>query len=454
MKAATDEEAKDRAAPVERATTKPAFSRDEVLKAAQKQDRRGARQGSIQDPDKPARRSRKEFSNPNAPPEFTKPTKPIAKQKSQSPPPAVQPAPTPKPTCTDASLFEPFSSLHLSKRLIPHDTLTKALTSKSILLLPDLLATVKAPDYAFPDDLEADYVVLATIASKSSPLAHKDRHKSSSDTTNPSKEDNTTSATQATESSANVRGKFLALTLTDLKWSVDLYLFSTAYTRWWKLTPGTVVAILNPGIMPPPPNNPHSNRWSLSLHSNDDTILELGRSRDLGWCRSVKRDGKECGQWIDSRHTSVCEWHVERVVEKTRRGRMEVNSMSVPFGPGGKTRNGSWAKKAWGGGGSKGSGPKSREWYGGHERQGAGARGLSHDDGKHYDRFNKSTYFVGGPTHASAAALLDATGDNLMDRAGREERVRKRMAEREREREIARQLGEKGKGMGGEYLSR
>ncbi|KAL8956880.1 MAG: hypothetical protein Q9183_006199, partial [Haloplaca sp. 2 TL-2023] len=38
MKAATDEEAKDRAAPVERATTKPAFSRDEVLKAAQKQD--------------------------------------------------------------------------------------------------------------------------------------------------------------------------------------------------------------------------------------------------------------------------------------------------------------------------------------------------------------------------------------------------------------------------------
>ena len=448
MKAATEEEAKDRAAPMERASTKPAFSRDEVLKAAQKQERRGSRQAGIQGPDKPARKSGKEFSNPNAPPEFTKPTKPVAKQKSQSPPSgAVQSATTPKPTPTDASLFEPFSSLHLSKRLIPHDSLTKALTGKSILLLPDLLATVKAPDYALPDDLEADYVVLATIASKSSPLAHKDRHKSS-DTTGPSNED-TTSTTQASESSANVRGKFLALTLTDLKWSLDLYLFSTAYTRWWKLTPGTVIAILNPSIMPPPPNNPHSNRWSLSLHSNDDTILEVGKSRDLGWCKSVKRDGKECGQWVDKRHTEVCEWHVERVVEKTRRGRMEVNGMSVPFGPGGKTR----AKNGWGGGGSKGSAPKSSEWYGGNENQSAGGRGLSHD-GKHYDRFNKTTFFVGGPTHRSAAALLDATGDNLMDRAGREERVRKRMAERERERDIARQLGEKGKGMGGEYLSR
>ncbi|KAL8865794.1 MAG: hypothetical protein Q9174_006690, partial [Haloplaca sp. 1 TL-2023] len=340
MKAATEEEATNHPTPVKRTSSKPAFSRDEVLKAAQKQERRGSRQDSIQDPDKPARRSGKEFSNPNAPPEFTKPTKPATKRKSPSPPPsATQPAPASKSISTDSSLFEPFSSLHLSKRLIPHDTLTKALTQKSILLLPDLLATIKAPDYALPDNLLADYVVLATIASKSSPITHKDRHINTSSSNPSHKNEDTTSQTQAHESSANVRGKFLALTLTDLKWNIDLYLFSTAYTRWWKLVPGTVIAILNPSIMPPPPNNPNTNRWSLSLHSNDDTILEVGKSRDLDWCKSVKRDGKECGAWIDSRHTSVCEFHIERVVDKNRRGRMEVNSMSVPFGPGGKGRN-------------------------------------------------------------------------------------------------------------------
>ncbi|KAI4183585.1 MAG: hypothetical protein L6R41_005324, partial [Letrouitia leprolyta] len=75
--------------------------------------------------------------------------------------------------------------------------------------------------------------------------------------------------------------------------------------------------------------------------------------------------------------------------------------------------------------------------------------------GAQYDRSSQSTYFVGGRAAGfglgqSTASLLD--GDGLADRVGREERVRKRMAEREREREIANQLGERGKGMGGEYL--
>ncbi|KAL8947670.1 MAG: hypothetical protein Q9222_006077 [Ikaeria aurantiellina] len=74
--------------------------------------------------------------------------------------------------------------------------------------------------------------------------------------------------------------------------------------------------------------------------------------------------------------------------------------------------------------------------------------GYGTEGGRRYDRSSKSTFVVGGP---SAASLLDSEG-LLTDRGGREERVRKRMAEREREREIARKLGEKGNGMGGEYL--
>lgn len=78
-------------------------------------------------------------------------------------------------------------------------------------------------------------------------------------------------------------------------------------------------------------------------------------------------------------------------------------------------------------------------------------------EGPQYDRSSRSTYFMAAPAmpgaRNSAAQLLDAEGFQL-DRAGgsKEERTRKRLAERERETEIARKLGEGGNGAGSEYL--
>ncbi|KAL8654031.1 MAG: hypothetical protein Q9210_001749, partial [Variospora velana] len=415
----------------------PAFSREEVLKVASRPNG-GLLDRGISNSANQSLRRQKEFKNPNAPPEVTMLAKEPAKECSSSPKPKKPKASTTtKPATTDPSLFEPFSSVHLSKRLIPHDSLTQALSGKSILLLPNVLASVKAPDYSFPDDLPADIVILAIIASKSTPLAHKDQHKTTPSSTSASEPK--TSLAQAAESAANERGKYMALTLTDLKWTVDLYLFASAFTRFRKLTPGTLVAVLNPSIMPPPPRNPHNNRFSLTLNANDDTILELGTSRDLGWCTAVRKDGKPCEAWIDKRHTSVCEFHVDIVVDKARRGRMELNGINTGFAPGGKknSRSGFW-------GGGKGS-VKSQAYLGGALTGNSASR--RPESGARYHRASQTTYFVGGQ---SAASLLD--GDNLADRAGREERMRKRLAEREREREIARQLGERGKGMGGEYL--
>ncbi|KAL8799541.1 MAG: hypothetical protein Q9182_005816 [Xanthomendoza sp. 2 TL-2023] len=454
MRTVAEEEARTQAASHAQNLAKPAFSREEVLKAAKKPDGGLVHRSNTEIADKVVTRQ-KEFNNPNASPGFIKPSKPPEKAPNSSPPPLKgEKTASQKPTSTDDSLFEPFSSLHLSKRLIPHDSLTKALSGKSILLLPEVLGTVKAPEYCWRDDLEADIVVLATIASKSQPLSHKDAHKTTDKASN---NEIKSSFTEAAESETNARGKYMAITLTDLKWTLDLYLFTTAFTRFRKLTPGTVIAILNPNIMPPPPHNPHNNRFSLTLSSSDDTILEIGTSRDLGWCSAVKKDGKYCGDWIDKRHTSVCEFHVDRVLEKTRRGRMEVNSMGVPFAPGGKKGG---RLGFWGGGkgkiNSRCTSTKSYEEWGGRGGSGGGGGANLVPEGKRYDRFNKSTYYIGGLAPSgifgqSAASLLDG-GDAVNERGGREERVRKRLAEREREREIARKLGEGGKGMGGEYL--
>ncbi|KAI4121007.1 MAG: hypothetical protein LQ338_006619 [Usnochroma carphineum] len=455
MKTNAEEEAKIRSASSESSSAKPTFTRDEVLKAASKPNGGLLHRGNICTANRAVTRQ-KEFKNPNAPPEVTMPAKqPMRKRSPSSKPAKTKISSSKVPDSADASLFEPFSSVHLSKRLIPHDSLTKAFTGKSILLLPNVLATVKAPDYSFADDLEPDIIVVATIASKSIPLAHKDHHKTADKPPLPSSTDNPkTSLAEAAESENNERGKYMALTLTDLKWTLDLYLFTSAFTRFRKLSPGTVIAVLNPNIMPPPPHNPHNNRFSLTLNSNEDTILEIGTSRDLGWCSSLKRDGKQCEAWIDKRHTSVCEFHVDRVIEKTRRGRMEINGVNTGFAPGGRksSRSGFWG----GGGAGSGDGKRytnSQSYAAGHfQRKEQAKINRLLPEGQQYDRVNKACYFVGGKTGfgQSAASLLDA--DGLAERGGREERVRRRLAEREREREIARSLGERGSGMGGEYL--
>ncbi|KAI4184979.1 MAG: hypothetical protein L6R41_004389, partial [Letrouitia leprolyta] len=267
LRSTADEEAKATAASGRRTTAEPVFSREEVLKAANKSNGGLVRRDSTASANQAVRR-RKAFENPNAPPGFVKPTERPAKAHPPSPS-ATNPktVTNKKPTPADSSLFEPFSSIHLTKRLIPHDSLTETLTGKSILLLPDVLGTVKAPDYSFPDDtLEADYVILAIIASKSTPLTHKENAQKSKTAQKPPSSSSAndipkSSLTEAAESEANEnqKGKYMALTLTDLKWSLDLYLFSSAFTRFRKLSPGTVIAILNPNIMPPPPHNPHNN---------------------------------------------------------------------------------------------------------------------------------------------------------------------------------------------------
>lgn len=405
------------------------FSRDEVLKAVNNPDR-----GLIQrnNPRAQGKSSNNIWTNPNAQPEISKPSQPASndsrrRARSLSPKPKASDAPLREPNPeTSASLFEPFSSLHLSKRLLPHNFLTGTFSEKHIFLLPSLLGAVKSPDFLLPDIPEPDHVVLAIIASKSLPLNHKGVHKSTSA--------DSTSVAEAADSEQNTNGKYMVLTLTDLKWTVDLFLFATGYTRFRKLTPGTVVALLNPDIMPPPPGRADTGRFSLKLASSDDTVLEIGTSRDLGWCKSVRKDGKQCGSWIDKRHTEFCEFHVDVVVERTRRGRMEVQGMSAPFAPGGRR-----------GGRTGHFGDKKRG------RKPARDDGFSRE-GPQYDRGSTSRYFVAPSVPGfSAAQLLDAEGG--IERGGsKEERIRKRLAEREKENEIAKKLGEGGNGAGSEYL--
>ncbi|KAF2633788.1 TTL-domain-containing protein [Macroventuria anomochaeta] len=311
----------------------------------------------------------------------------------------------------DAPSFESLSGLHLKSREMQHSTVTRTLEGKTVFTIPQLLKTVKAPDYD-PPDWENDYVVMGVICSKSSPR----------DTQN-SARDNSRGNQERKE-----HGKFMVIRLTDMKWELDLFLFDSGYEHFWKLPIGTLVAILNPDIMPPKDRN--SGKFSLKLTNSDDTVLEIGVARDLDFCHAKKKDGKECGQWVDGRKTEFCEFHLSLQVEKSKRGRMEINGM---VGSGG------------GGGGGVMFGRRGPNGFKGDALR---------KEGKYHDSYLHETMFI-APRPGGTARMLDRDEQGFERGGSREERHRRQLAAKEKERDLAKKLGEMGEGTtGGDYLKR
>ncbi|KAK1776744.1 hypothetical protein QBC45DRAFT_479662 [Copromyces sp. CBS 386.78] len=296
--------------------------------------------------------------------------------------------------------FEPYSGLRLSKRILPHNVVTRAITGKRTYGLKDLLRHVKAPDWALPD-VESDVVVFAIVATKSEPRSHRSDGKPLAE-----------------------RGKYMVISLCDLQYEVDLFLFNTGFDRFWKLTPGTILAILNPTIMAPKQGQQDTGRFSLVINSDEDTILEIGNARDLGYCKSVKKDGMLCKSWVNLRRTEYCEFHTNEAVDKSRKGRFELNN-------------------TFGGGESK---YKQNSRYAKNEDQRRKEEELRLRG--QYDRSTGSHFFM----NRSAAELID--GGGMADQAEKKEAIKRSLARKEKEAEIARKLGEVGGGAGREYMSR
>ena len=346
----------------------------------------------------------------------------------------------------NASLYESFSDLQLSTRVLPHSFLKRTLPPEKFTTyrVPHLLKTVTSPAFELPDSV-CDYVIFGVIASKSNPMdhranpAHNSADKSTVGTKNWEK--------QWEDGSRNQK-RFMALTLTDLTWTIDLFLFGTAVPRYHRLAPGTVVAILNPGIMPPKPGKSDTGAFSLSLSDDSDTVLEIGHARDLGFCKTLKKDGKECGSWVNLAKTQICEWHLNAEIQRTKASRMGVNTGTNGFG-------------------------KRDHWSKTRDEDGSSRKGLLSRDGRKYDRETGGHYYIASTGPRTNAAVRRAGGpprtddpfihaiEGELSRPGeRDARLRKHLAAQAKEREIADKLGSRehsGFGFdsaGAEYLRR
>ncbi|TQV97438.1 DNA replication licensing factor mcm10 [Cordyceps javanica] len=294
--------------------------------------------------------------------------------------------------------YELYSTFHLSRRILPHNVLTRGVSGKKSYNIKDLLRDVKAPDFSLPD-IEQDIVVFGILAKKSEPRSHKPGTGKKQD------ED---------------RGKYMVMTLVDLDFEVDLFLFNSGFERFWKLSEGTVIAILNPNIMPPPPGRQDTGRFSLVINSDEDTILEIGIARDLGFCKSVKKDGNPCGSWLNKKRTEFCEYHSNEAVKKQKSSRIEMNNS----GFGGQRRAGK--SGAWG------------QWQQKKESNG------------NFHRETQTHWFA--TRSMSSADLIDGKDISLGDRKERAEFLKRSLEAKEKEREIMNKLGQVGSAAGREYM--
>jgi len=351
----------------------------------------------------------------------------------------------------DSTLYEPFSSLNLSSRILPDTFLKRTLPAETFtsMRLPDLLKQVTSPTYELPDSI-IDFAVFGIISSKSSPMDHK---------IGQAKSKGTNDWEKRWEDGSQNQQKFMVLQVTDLKWSIDLFLFGTAVPRYHRLSPGTVVAILNPNIMPPKKGKEDTGAFSLTLHSSDDVVLEIGTSRDLGFCNAVKKDGKECGAWVNTSKTEICEFHLNLQVAKAQSRRMGVNTGSNGFN------------------GGRGLTPQNKHnsvVHGSINEGGGEGRGLLPRKGPRYDRFTGNHFYIassagtntcsgGAPIYRpeqSTAHMLDQDDEDPFIAEGqfsrdKEDRMRKRLEAQAKEREIADKLVTMSSGgAGGEYLRR
>lgn len=427
-RALAEEDRKRAPSTVQRAPTAQSYSRDEILRAKETADS-GLSLRKSQASRDPAT------------------SRPSSRGPSRAETPS-QPA---------SLLWEEFSGISLASRILPHSFLKRTLPEEQFktYTLPDLLADVKSPEYEVPDGV-GDYVVFAIIASKSGALDHKKKVEEQSVGSNDweGKWD---------DGSQNQK-RFIAMTLTDLEWTVDMYLFGTAVPRYHRLSPGTVVAILNPGIMPPKKGKEDTGAFSLTLHDGDDTILEIGTASELGFCNAVRKDGKECGQWVHVTKSEICEFHLNLQLYKTEQGRMGLNSGSNGFGGGGGGRPGTQQHPRRNIFDNRAKGSRAGEG----SRQGL----LPRKDGPRYDHSTESSYYVAPSsrpapaaqkTHAhpfgvSASRALDhddpfiSDGQLLRDKKAQLQKRKERLAQ---ESDIAAKLGAMSSsraGAGAEYM--
>ncbi|CAG9761311.1 unnamed protein product [Ceutorhynchus assimilis] len=115
-------------------------------------------------------------------------------------------------------------------------------------------------------------------------------------------------------------------TLCDLKddmKTVGLFMFSSAHKELWKTMVGSVVGVLNPGILER--RDGSKDQATLSVDTAQK-VMVLGQSKDYGICKSMKKNGEKCTAAINLSICEFCIYHIKQEYQKcSKRSELQAN---------------------------------------------------------------------------------------------------------------------------------
>ncbi|KAL0130951.1 hypothetical protein PUN28_002500 [Cardiocondyla obscurior] len=115
--------------------------------------------------------------------------------------------------------------------------------------------------------------------------------------------------------------------LSDDSKTVSIFLFSNAYKQLWKTIVGSVIGILNPNVLESKDN---IDQATLSI-DNPQKLMILGRSKDMGKCKSTKKNGDPCTAIVNISRCEYCVYHVKQEYKKCAR-RPDLQSSNTSNG--------------------------------------------------------------------------------------------------------------------------
>ncbi|CAB4256248.1 similar to Saccharomyces cerevisiae YIL150C MCM10 Essential chromatin-associated protein involved in the initiation of DNA replication [Maudiozyma barnettii] len=194
--------------------------------------------------------------------------------------------------------MDEFSHLWVKKRYIPSSDLKQMLQDIKVLRLSKLFAKVRPPKFQEPQ-----YSNWATIGI----ISKKDEIKFTS--------------------SAKPQ-KYFKFVITDFRHTLDVYIFGKqGAEKYYNLRVGDIIAILNPEILPWRPSGKEQfiKSFNLRISHGYNCILEIGQSKDIGWCPEIiKTKNVSCGTPINISTDRCCEYHREIQFRKTNSKRVDL----------------------------------------------------------------------------------------------------------------------------------
>ncbi|XP_026472552.1 protein MCM10 homolog isoform X1 [Ctenocephalides felis] len=183
---------------------------------------------------------------------------------------------------------DPIFGIRLINPVISSATLTERMTGK----LPVRFAQIKR--HVQSGNLDSDWVVAGCIVSKS--------------------------PVKTSQKGAQYSIWLLSDLHNDLK-TVSLFLFRNAHKELWKTNSGTVIGILNPSVLEKREGS--KDEACLSV-DNPQRIMIFGQSKDIGTCKSRKKNGDPCTAFVNTHTCEFCIFHVKQeYIQHSKRSELQ-----------------------------------------------------------------------------------------------------------------------------------